>query len=110
MCSLFWQGQKDAINRRFLALLDDPNLTILVPVFAPFRYKTVIYTVLLHAQSPLRLRVLYIFTIKRNIHRKWWMSLFMAGAEGLEPSARGFGVNPRSKKPRAFIRTVEPFL
>ena len=31
----------------------------------------------------------------------------MAGAEGLEPSARGFGVNPRSKKPRAFIRTVD---
>ena len=25
MYSLFWQGQKDAINRRFLALLDDPN-------------------------------------------------------------------------------------
>ncbi len=33
-----------------------------------------------------------------------------AGAEGLEPSARGFGVNPRFKEPRAVNRAVEPFL
>ena len=38
------------------------------------------------------------------------MSLFMAGAEGLEPSARGFGVNPWFKEPRALNRTVKPFL
>ncbi len=32
------------------------------------------------------------------------------GAEGLESSAPGFGVNLRSKEPRALNRTIEPFL
>ena len=64
---LTWQVQKD--TNPFLdgfALLDDPMLTHSVPVFAPFRYKTVIHTVLLNAQSPLRLRVLHISMIKRK--------------------------------------------
>ena len=69
MYSLFWQGQKDAINRRFLALLDDPMLTHSVPVFAPFRYKTVHWTILLHAQSPeVSSPFLFLVKIKTTIH------------------------------------------
>ena len=88
----FGRGRRTQI--RFLAdlhCLTTQILWISVPVFAPFRYKTVIHTVLFNAQSPLRVRVLYIFTIKRKHPPKWWMFLSMAGAEGLEPSARGFG-------------------
>ena len=78
----FGRGRRTQI--RFLAdlhCLTTQILWISVPVFAPFRYKTVIYTVLLNAQSPLRVRVLYIFTIKRKHPPKWWMFLSMAGAE-----------------------------
>ncbi len=43
----------------------------------------------------------YYYTIKTDTSRHPF--LFLAGAVGFEPTARGFGVNPRSHRLRAFL-------
>ena len=89
MTGVFWQGQKD------LTEVAEQLLTARRPKFFEFQYppsrsalKTVYKTVFL-TRRPSRVQVLFYSEQKNTRHKS--DRCFLAGAEGLEPSARGFG-------------------